>query len=324
MRAWTVREFGPYAERLAWEELPEPVMGESDALIEVRAAGVNFADILNISGIYQIKSPFPFTPGMETAGEVIAAGPRSRFKPGDRVVTVHVVGGWAERSLAREIGTYRIPDGMSYADAACFTINYQTSYIALMRRGRLKAGETVLVHAGSSGVGTAAIQLAKGAGATVIATASSSEKLDICTQAGADHVINYKDQDFVPAVKELTGGLGADVVYDPVGGDTFDQSTKCMNFEGRILVIGFASGRIAELATNRLLLKNIEVSGVFLGTYSVRDWGYVERIQETLYGMYERGSIKPVIYREYPYEDVKDSLDAIRSRRCWGKPVLVR
>lgn len=324
MRAWTVHDFGHYRDALRLEELPDPEPTGASAVLDVKAAGVNFADILNIAGQYQIKAPFPFSPGMEAAGVVVETGPDCPYKVGDRVVSVNVVGACAEKALAVDQASYRIPDGMSFVDAAAFTINYQTSWFALARRGRLRAGETVLVHAGASGVGTSAIQICKALGATVIATASSAEKLQVCRDCGADHVINYKSDDFVPVVKELTGGRGADIVYDPVGGDTFDNSTKCAAFEGRILVIGFASGRIPQVAANRLLLKNIDVCGFFLGGYRFAAPALVQEVQEELYTLYAQGKVKPVIYREYAFDQLHGALNDIEGRRCYGKAVLVR
>jgi len=323
MRAWTVSSYGDYHQQLTLSDLPDPVTDGSNAIIEVKATGVNFADILGIRGQYQIKAPFPFSPGMEAAGVVIQAGPDSPHKVGDRVVTVNVVGGCAGKAIATGFGSYPIPDDMSFAQAAAFTINYQTGYFSIVRRGRLKTGETALVHAGASGVGTAAIQLCKAQGATVIATASSAEKLDVCKKCGADHVINYKDGDFVPAVREITQGRGVDLVYDPVGGDTFDKSTKIMAFEGRILVIGFASGRIPEVAANRLLLKNIDVVGFFLGGYSMYHNPMVHEAQDTLYKMFSEGKLTPVIYKEYAFPDLALALDDLQSRQCYGKPILL-
>lgn len=323
MRAWTVKQFGEYTKELSIAELPDPVADGSNAVIEVKASGVNFADILNIRGQYQIKAPFPFSPGMEAAGVVVQAGPDSHYKVGDRVVTVNVVGGCAGKAIATEFGSYPIPDEMSFAQAAAFTINYQTGYFSIVRRGRLKAGETVLVHAGASGVGTAAIQLCKAHGATVIATASSGEKLNVCKQCGADHVINYKDGDFVPAVREITQGRGVDVAYDPVGGDTFDKSTKVMAFEGRILVIGFASGRIPEVAANRLLLKNIDIAGFFLGGYSMYHNPMVHEAQDALYTMFREGKLSPIVYKEYPFGELQSALKDLESRNAYGKPILL-
>lgn len=323
MRAWMVKQYGDYNKDLVLGEMPDPKADGTTAIIEVRATGINFADILNIRGMYQIKAPFPFSPGMEAAGVVVEAGPNSPHKVGDRVVTVNVVGGCAGKAIATGFGSYPIPDEMSFAQAAAFTINYQTGYFALVRRGRLKAGETVLVHAGAGGVGTAAIQLSKAYGANVIATASSADKLDICRQCGADHVINYKDGDFVPAVREITNGKGVDVVYDPVGGDAFDKSTKIMAFEGRILVIGFASGRIPQVAANRLLLKNIDVIGLFLGGYSMHNNAHVHAIQDKLYGLFRDGKLAPVIYQEYPFANLPNALADIESRKAYGKPILL-
>lgn len=323
MRAWRVNQFGHFSERLEWTEVDDPTPDSNSAIIQVKAAGVMFADLLSISGRYQFKAPLPFVPGSEAAGVVLEAGPHSRFKPGDRVVTVNLSGAFAEKALAPDRGAFLIPDEMSFANAACFCINYQTGYISLIRRARLCPGDTVLVHAGSSGVGVAAIQLAKAHGAMVIATAGNSEKLDVCRRAGADHVLNYRDDDFVAAVKDLTGGRGADIIYDPVGGDVFDRSTRCLAPEGRIIVIGFASGRIPELAVNKLLLKNISLIGFFLGSYTLNDIEYVREIQETLYGLYRSGVVKPIIYREYAFDDLPKALSAIESRTCWGKPVLV-
>ncbi len=324
MRAWMVKQYGNYDKDLVLGELPDPKADSTTAIVEVHATGINFADILNIRGQYQIKAPFPFSPGMEAAGVVIEAGADSPHKVGDRVVTVNVVGGCAGKAIATGFGSYPIPDEMSFAQAAAFTINYQTGYFALIRRGRLKAGETVLVHAGASGVGTAAIQLSKAHGSTVIATASSADKLDICRRCGADHVINYKDGDFVPVVREITSGKGVDVVYDPVGGDTFDNSTKVMAFEGRILVIGFASGRIPQVAANRLLLKNIDVIGLFLGGYSMYHNQHVHDIQDKLYGLFRDGKLSPVIFKEYSFADLPHALADIESRAAYGKPILLQ
>lgn len=323
MRAWQVNEFGPYKEALALTEVDDPRVSSDGVVIEVHATGVMYADLLSIAGQYQVKAPLPFVPGSEAAGVVLEAGAESRFKPGDRVVTVNLMGGFAEKALGMNANTFAIPDEMSFVDAASFCINYQTGYMGLVHRGRIKAGETVLVHAGASGVGTAAIQLAKAVGCTVIATASTEAKLEVCRQAGADHAINYTEGDFVGAVKSITGGLGADVIYDPVGGDVFDQSTKCIAFEGRLIIIGFASGRIPEIAANRLLLKNADAVGVFFGNYNLFRNDFVHETLEALYDFYRKGAIKPVIYREYAFDQLPGALESIESRQCYGKPVLV-
>jgi NADPH2:quinone reductase len=322
MRAWTVQEFGPYREKLQLSDQPPPAPDGAMSLIRVKAAGVMFADMLNISGAYQVKAPLPFTPGSEAAGEVIAVGSESKFKVGDRIMSVNLYGAFAEQMIALDTFSFRIPEGMSYAEAAAFTINYQTAYFAHAYRANLKAGETLLVHGGAGGVGTAAIQLGKAMGAKVIATVGSDDKFAICKQCGADHVINYKTQDFVKEVKTLTNGEGANVIFDPVGGDVFDNSTKCVAFEGRLVVIGFAGGRIPQLAVNRVLVKNFAVVGLFWGNYQLLRPQLILETQELLYGLYAQGKIKPVIYREYGMNALPDALQAIEERHAYGKVVL--
>ncbi|MDZ4861159.1 MAG: NADPH:quinone oxidoreductase family protein [Candidatus Hydrogenedentes bacterium] len=323
MRAWVVNQFGPYktALQLAQADAPE-AEGES-AVIDVKAAGVMYADLLNISGNYQMKAPLPFVPGSEAAGVVSESGKTSRFKVGDRVVTVNLMGAFAEHMLALDQVSYAIPDAMSFAEAAAFTINYQTSYFALVHRAQLKPGEWVLVHGGAGGVGTASIQLALALGANVIATAGADDKAALCKQCGAHHAINYRTGDFVAAVKDITQGRGADVIIDPVGGDVFDSSTKCVAFEGRLIVIGFAAGRIPTIAANRMLVKNFGVLGLFWGAYQTRNPALVVETQDILYGLYNDGKIKPVVSREYPLEELPDALESIETRKCLGKPVLI-
>lgn len=322
MRAWRVHVFGHYKKALRLEDAEPPRVEPESSVIDVRAAGVMYADLLNIAGQYQMKAPLPFVPGSEAAGVVTEAGKESAFSVGDRVVTVNLIGAFAEKMLALDQVTFRIPDAMSFADAAAFTINYQTSYFGLVYRARLKPGEWVLVHGGAGGVGTASIQLAKALGAKVIATAGGPEKTALCKQCGADHAIDYRAGDFVAAVKNITGGHGADVVIDPVGGDVFDATTKCIAFEGRIVIVGFAAGRIPTIAANRLLLKNCSAVGLFWGAYQTRNPELVARTQELLYGMYEEEKIKPVIYREYPLDQLPDALESIESRTCLGKPAI--
>jgi NADPH:quinone reductase-like Zn-dependent oxidoreductase len=208
-------------------------------------------------------------------------------------------------------------------EAAALFVTYQTSYFALVHRVALQPKETLLVHGGAGGVGISAIQLGKAMGATVIATAGADDKLDVCRKAGADHAINYKDEDFVAAVQKLTGGKGADVVYDPVGGDVFDRSLKCIAWEGRILVIGFASGRIPELAANKVLLKNISVVGLFWGQYLIRDPQKVKDAHTALCAMYAAGSIKPLVWKRYPLAELPDALGALESRASHGKVVVI-
>lgn len=322
MRAWVVHEFGPYRDVLRLEDIEPPRADGEAAVLDVAAAGVMYADLLNIAGTYQMKAPLPFVPGSEAAGTVVEAGAASKFKPGDRVVTVNLMGAFAERMLAVDSVSFRIPDGMSFEDAAAFTINYQTSYFALVHRAQVKPGEWVLVHGGAGGVGTAAIQLAAALGAKVIATAGADDKLALCKKCGAENVIPYRETDFAAAVKTITNGHGADVIIDPVGGDVFDASTKCVAFEGRLVVIGFAGGRIPSLAANRLLLKNFSAMGLFWGAYQTRNPALVAQTQETLYRLYEQGAIKPVLSRTYPLDELPAALESIETRNCLGKPVL--
>ncbi|NUM53583.1 MAG: NADPH:quinone oxidoreductase family protein [Candidatus Hydrogenedentes bacterium] len=323
MRAWLVHEFGHYKTALRFSVADPPMAEAESAVINVRAAGVMYADLLNISGQYQMRAPLPFVPGSEAAGEVVEAGTGSKFSAGDRVVTVNLMGAFAEKMLALDQVSFAIPDEMSFADAAAFTINYQTSYFGLVYRGRVQPGEWVLVHGGAGGVGTASIQLAKALGAKVIATAGGPEKVALCKQCGADHAIDYRAGGFLNAVKDITEGNGADVVIDPVGGDVFDATTKCVAFGGRIVIVGFAAGRIPTIAANRLLLKNCSAVGLFWGAYQTRDPELVAKTQQLLYDMYGDGKIKPVIHREYAIESLPDALESIELRTCLGKPVLI-
>ena len=321
MNGWMVHELGHYKDVLKWEECEQPKPEGDSALIKVKAIGLNFPDILAIAGTYQSKAPLPFIPGQEGMGEVIEAGPDCDLKPGDRVMTMGT-GAFAEYWLAKKASTFKVPSGMSDTDAAAFQMIYQTSYFGLKIRANIQEGEVLLVHAGAGGVGTAAIQLGKIMGAEVIATAGSDAKLDICRQCGADHVINYEKDDFIQVVKDLTGGKGADVIYDPVGGDVFDKSSKCINWNGRIIIVGFTSGRIAEIKTNRILLKNMSVVGLFWGAYRMHQPHLIQEAQEILYDYYATDKMKPVIYKDYPLQELPDALEAIGSRASYGKIVL--
>jgi NADPH2:quinone reductase len=320
MHAWVVHEFGHYKERLSYEEAETPTAPAEGALLKVRAAGLNFPDILAIAGTYQTKAPLPFTPGTEVVGEVVEAGAGSRFKKGDRVLTLAFSGGFAEYLAAYDATSFAVPDALPDDHAAALLINYQTSYFALAYRAALKAGEALLVHGGAGGVGVAAIQLGKAMGARVIATASTAEKREICLKSGADEAIPVEG--FADAVKRLTDGRGADVIYDPVGGDVFDASCRCVAWEGRILVIGFASGRIPQLAANRVLLKNMSVIGLFWGNYYLHDPQKIKDTQEALYRLYGEGKIRPLVYKTYPRAELVAALEAIESRRSYGKVVL--
>lgn len=304
-------------------DVPTPEPGEGQVLIRNRAAGINFFDILQIQGKYQWKPAFPFTPGAEVAGIVEAIGPGVReLHKGDRVLALPMIGGYAEYSLAPARKTFRIPDRMTFPEASALPIVYQTSYYALRHRAQLQRGEWLLVHAGASGVGMSAIQIGKAMGARVIATAGNAEKLEFCRELGADHAVGYSNEGWVEKVKEITGG-GANVIYDPVGGDIFHLSTKCIAPEGRLLVIGFAAGRVPTVAANRILLKNISIVGVFWGRRADEQRGYLAETQAALFEMYNDGELRPVVFREYALADARQALDDIAKRRVTGKAVLV-
>lgn len=307
---------------LAQAELPEPAAGQ--VRIRTRAAGINFFDILQIQGKYQYKPPFPFTPGAEVAGLVDAVGQGvTEFAAGDAVLALTHGNGFAEYAVADAARTFRIPPGMSFGEAAVLPIVYHTALFALQHRAALGAGEWLLVHAGASGVGMAAIQIGAALGASVIATAGSPEKLDFCRAQGAEHALSYRDASWVDRVKEITGGRGAGVIYDPVGGDIFDLSTKCIAMEGRLLVIGFASGRIPAIQVHRVLLKNISIVGVLWGNYDRAHPEYLPRAHQSLERLYAAGRIHPRISRSYPLEAIPTALRDLADRKILGKAVVV-
>jgi len=257
------------------------------------------------------------------AGVVRAVGPGvSELAVGQRVFALLKWGGYAERAVAPVARTHALPDGMTFEEGAAFGLVYQTSWCALTHRTRVRPGETLLVHGAAGGVGLSAVQIGKVLGARVLATAGSTEKLEVARAAGADVLINYRTENWVEIVKKETGGRGADVIYDPVGGDVFEGSTRCIAFEGRLLIIGFAGGRIADVATNRVLLKNIDVIGVHWGMYNERDPGTVKRWMGELLALVAGGRLRPVIFKSYPLRDAAQALAAIASRESYGKVVL--
>lgn len=304
-------------------EVPDPEATDGSVLIEVRAAGVGFVDLLVSQGAYQVKPPLPFVPGIEVAGVVRSAPEESGLRAGMRVAATTAFGGFAELAVAPAFVTFEIPDTMSFDAAAGFVVNYETAHLALTRRGRLRAGETVLVHGAAGGVGTAAIQVARSLGADpVIGVATGEEKLRVARAAGADHALDV-DGDWVAQVRELTDGRGADVVVDPVGGDAFDRSLRCMAPEGRLLVVGFAAGRIPELPVNRLLLRHLEVSGVNYGGMLALDQEFPRRAAKDLFQWVADGAIAPVVGRRYPLAEGAQALRDFAARRVTGKPVLL-
>jgi NADPH:quinone reductase len=327
MKAWVVRAWGD-PDSMSYEDVDLGEPSPELLRLKIEAAAINFFDALMIAGTYQTRPEFPFTPGGEVAGTVVAAPEGSQLAPGDRVMTGFGVnklgmGGYAAEADTMPMLARRIPDSMSFEDAAAFNVVYQTAYFALHVRGDLKPGEVLLVHGGAGGVGTACIQLGKVAKATVIATAGSDQKVELCKQLGADYAINYRSQDFADEVKKITGGKGADVIFDPVGGDVFDRSTKCIAFEGRLVVIGFTSGRIPEARANHLLVKNYSVIGLHWGAYMIHNPGLIDNVARELFRIYEDGKIKPHISATYPMAEAPEALKAVTSGKTTGKVVLI-
>jgi NADPH2:quinone reductase len=308
---------------MSFEDVAMPAPGPGQVRIRNHAVGLNFFDILQVQGKYQIKPPFPFTPGAEVAGIVDAAGPGvTEFAPGQPVLAITHGAGMAECTLSRSDMTFPIPDGMDFAAAAALPIVYHTSYFALHDRAPVQAGEWLLVHAGASGVGVSAIQLGRAFRARVIGTAGSSEKLEFAMAQGAEHALNYSDGTWVDQVKQLTGGRGADVIYDPVGGDVFDLSTKCMASGGRLIVIGFASGRIPSIAANRILLKNISIVGALWGGHALTHPEYLGEAQRALADLYSKGEIRPPQPMQYPLDQAPAALRDLANRKVLWKAVL--
>ena len=291
-------------------------------MIDVQAAALNFFDILLCRGEYQERPELPFTPGGEISGTVREEG--EGMRAGQHVIATPPLprGGFAEQVAVPMSSVFHIPESMPFEKAAALPITYQTAHVALHHRAQLKADETVLVHAGAGGVGSAAIQLAKAAGARVIATAGGPEKVDICRKLGAQIVIDYRKENFIEVVKEATEGHGADVVFDPVGGDTFDGSRRCVAFEGRILVIGFAGGRIADAPTNHVLVKNYSVVGMHWGLYTRVMPELVRRTHDDLIQLYKEGKIDPLIFETTPFEELPKALKLLGNRGTYGKLVM--
>jgi NADPH2:quinone reductase len=322
MKAWRVHEWGE-PETMRLEEVAEPSPGPGQVRIRNRAAALNFFDILQVQGKYQVKPPFPFTPGAEVAGivDAVAEGVTG-IREGDRVMAMPHGGGFAEFSIAPASSVFAMPGSMGFEEAAAMPIVYHTSYFAFTHRDKLAAGEWVLVHAGASGVGMSAIQIAKAMGARVITTAGSEPKLAFSREQGADHVLNYTDGAWVDQVKQITG-RGADVIYDPVGGDVFDLSTKCIAPEGRLLVIGFASGRIPSIAANRVLLKNMSLVGVLWGGYVQSHTEYPAEVHPKLMELYSAKKIRPAVGSTRGFSELPEALRGLANREVMGKALIV-
>ena len=325
MRALRVHQLGDPADVLRLEDTAVPEPGPEQVRIRVAAAALNFADDLVCRGRYQEKPELPFTPGMEVAGEVVATGPGSRHRVGQRVMalTAPPRGGLAEEALAHDGSAWAIPDSLGDAEAAALPVAYLTAHVGLHRRGALRAGEVLLVHAGAGGVGSAAIQLGRAAGALVVATAGGPDKVAVCRELGAEIVVDYRDEDFVAVVNEASGGRGADVIYDPVGGDTFDRSRKCIAWEGRLLVIGFASGRIPDAPANHALVKNYSVVGVYFGRYAAMDPGVLDEAQADLVRLHAEGAVQPLIRDRVRLDEVPEAIGRLVGRGTVGKVVVI-
>jgi len=312
---------GPEKLRLAECPLPEPATGE--VRIRVAAAGVNFPDALIVQKKYQVQPPLPFVPGAEVAGTVDAVGEGvTRMKPGDRVVAFVGIGGFAEYVCASQLQVAPLPPGVDMAVAAGFTLTYATSQHALVERGQLQSGETLLVLGAGGGVGLAAVELGKLAGARVIAAASSGEKLEAARKLGADELIDYSRADLREAVKSMTEGRGVDVVYDPVGGSYTAAALRAIAWRGRLLVIGFAAGEIPQIPANLLLLREISAAGVYWGEFAKRDPTGNRRLLAQLFGWLAEGRLRPLVSKEYPLAEAPQALQDLLARRAVGKLVI--
>jgi len=322
MKAILCRAFGPPA-NLTFEDIEEPKLGATGLRIDVNSAGLNFPDVLIVQGKYQLKPEFPFSPGAEVAGVVREVGERAQgFAPGDRVIALVTTGGFAEQVAAHYGSAFKIPDRMTFESASVFPLTYGTTYHALVDRAQLKAGETLLVTGAGGGVGIAAVQLGKALGATVIAAAGSAEKLAAAAAAGASEGIDYTTENLADRLKAITKQAGVDVVYDAVGGDVFDAALRSIAWGGRLLVIGFASGRIPEIPANRLLLKSCSAVGVYWGAFAARDPAANRRNFDRLFELYEEGKIDPLIGGTYPLAEAAHAIEDLENRKIVGKAVI--
>ncbi len=321
MRAMQVADFGA---PLLLAEVPTPEPKRGEVRVSVHAAGVNFPDMLIISGRYQVRPEPPFSPGFEVAGVVSAVGSNAeRFQVGDRVMGFALFGGYAEEVCIDEGAVFPLPDAVSYEHGAVTQIAYGTSYHALADRGTLTAGETLVVLGAAGGVGLAAVELGKLLGAKVIGAVGSDWKAEAVLEAGADHAINYIAEDMRERVKEITDGSGADVIYDPVGGDVTDLALRCIAWRGRLLVIGFTGGRISEIPANLLLLKGASAVGVFWGDFAERERESKERDFQWILDRIASGQLRPRISATFALEDAPEALELLAERRVVGKQVLV-
>ncbi len=326
MRAWRVNELGHPSQSLRLEEVADPVPGPGQVMIGVEAGTINFADILLCQGIYQDRPGVPFTPGLETSGLVEAVGAGVDLAIGARVAGMAALphGGYAERALIRAGTALEMPKDLPASDATVLYSTYQTAHVGLHHRGALQAGEWLLVHSGAGGVGSAAVQLGVAAGARVIATAGATAKVDHCLALGAHHAIDYSTADLHATIMEITEGRGVNVAFDPVGGSVGDATRRCMAWEGRLVVVGFASGTIPSYPANHVLVKNYAVVGLHWGAYGEHGGRHVmEKAHAALLGLYRAGAIKPDISGIVGMDQVPEALRALEAREITGRLVLV-
>lgn len=326
MRALLVRNYGPL-HNLTLENLPDPRPGPEEVLIDVQAASVNFPDLLVIGGTYQNLPPLPFVPGKDIAGTVATVGTKvSSFKEGERIMAQVEYGAYAERAAVRALNCHRMPAGMSYAEGAAMGLTYLTAYFALVERGGVQAGEVVLVTGAAGGVGSATVQLAKAFGATVLAAVSDERKAAVASSSGADHIIRTD----VPVIREslrqqvfdAVGKQGAHLIIDSVGGDVFDASLRAIAWCGRLVTVGYASGRVPEVRAGLLLVKNISLIGLQVSDYRDRAPEKVGQAQRELFRLYEAGKLKPHIMASYPLDRYREALEQVAARKVLGKVLL--
>lgn len=325
MQAWQVHDLGEPGEVLTLGERECPEPGPGQIRVRVLAAAANFPDVLMCRGLYQVRPELPFTPGVEVCGEVTQVGAGvTGITVGQRVIggTALPHGGFAEEALMESAATFPAPEVLQDAQAASLFIGYQTGWFGLHRRARLQGGETLLIHAAAGGVGSAAIQLGKAAGARVIGVVGGPEKAEYAATLGADIVVDRHTEDFVEVVNDATGGRGADVVYDPVGGDTYQRSTKCIAFEGRIVVVGFAGGDIQSTALNHALVKNYAILGLHWGLYLRHDPAAIRRCHEELTALAQAGTVRPLVGRTLTMDEVADGVQQLADGRTVGRVVL--
>ena len=323
MRAVVCNAWGP-PDSLVLATLPDPIPGPGQVLVEVKAAGVNFPDVLTVQGKYQVRPPLPFTPGFELAGVVRATGPDvTDWRPGERVIACTRIGAFAELALAPAAALTRMPDGLGFDVAAAVTLTYGTAHHALADRGALRPGETLLVLGAAGGVGLAAVELGKALGARVIAAAGGAAKLDVCRAAGADAVIDYEHDDQREAIRAATDGRGSDVILDPVGGRFSEPALRAIAWRGRHLVVGFANGTIPNVPWNVVLLKGAAVVGVFWGDFQRKEPAAHAAAMERMLAWMAEGRLAPLVSRRYALEDTAQALNDMAARRVTGKVVIV-